>query len=114
MASRNSQTQKPARGQRRLSYEGNPLLADVNSHYITFDNSPHGAYDKDGHTRAEKLKCYLTADVNTRWADLILIICFAISGLIDSGAYNAYECFVSMMVSSVQRATPDKVLTAYI
>lgn len=44
------------------------------------------------------LKDYLTADIDTRWADLILIVCFLIAGLIDSGAYNAYECFTSMQV----------------
>lgn len=39
------------------------------------------------------------ADVSTRWADLVLMVNFFISGLVDSGAYNAYSCFVSMQVS---------------
>jgi len=44
-------------------------------------------------------KVYLNADVSTRWTDIILIACFFISGLVDSGTYNAYQCFVSMQVS---------------
>jgi hypothetical protein len=47
----------------------------------------------------QRTKTYLTADVSTRWADLVLMVCFFISGLVDSGAYNAYSCFVSMQVS---------------
>jgi hypothetical protein len=47
-----------------------------------------------------KVKDYLAAEVDTRWAELILIVCFFISGMIDAGAYNAYECFVSMQVRS--------------
>jgi hypothetical protein len=47
----------------------------------------------------QRTKAYLTADVSTRWADLVLMVCFFISGLVDSGAYNAYSCFVSMQVS---------------
>ena len=46
-----------------------------------------------------KMKLYLTADIDKRWGDLILIVCFFISGLIDAGAYNAYGCFTSMQVS---------------
>ena len=32
-----------------------------------------------------KLKDHLTADISTRWAELILIVCFFISGIIDAG-----------------------------
>ena len=48
----------------------------------------------------KKATSYLTADISTRWADLVLMVNFFISGLVDSGAYNAYSCFVSMQVSS--------------
>ena len=48
---------------------------------------------------SEKATSYLMADVSTRWADLVLMVNFFISGLVDSGAYNAYSCFVSMQVS---------------
>jgi len=49
--------------------------------------------------RLQRTKSYLTADISTRWADLVLMVCFFVSGLVDSGAYNAYSCFVSMQVS---------------
>lgn len=56
--------------------------------------------------RLQRTKSYLTADISTRWADLVLMVCFFVSGLVDSGAYNAYSCFVSMQVSrdSLQNA----------
>ncbi|KAK3697798.1 hypothetical protein LTR37_017263 [Vermiconidia calcicola] len=47
-----------------------------------------------------KLKRYLNADIGTRWADMILVVCFFISGLIDAGAYNAYGCFSSMQTGN--------------
>ena len=55
---------------------------------------------KDISTSA-KVKDYLAAEVDSRWTELVLIVCFFISGMIDAGAYNAYECFCSMQVSSV-------------
>lgn len=38
----------------------------------------------------------LDADIDAKWADLILLGCFFCSGLIDSMAFNMYACFVSM------------------
>ena len=49
-------------------------------------------------SRIARTKQYLTADIDTQWADLILIVGFFISGLIDAGAYNAYQNFASMQV----------------
>jgi len=51
-------------------------------------------------TLLQKAKSHLSADVSTRWADLVLMVCFMMSGLVDSCAYNAYSCFVSMQVSN--------------
>ncbi|KAM0716556.1 hypothetical protein Q7P37_008001 [Cladosporium fusiforme] len=56
-------------------------------------------------SRLERAKDYLCTDVSTRWADLVLMVCFMISGLVDSGAYNAYSCFVSMQVRKKPFAT---------
>ncbi|KAK5119687.1 hypothetical protein LTR85_007263 [Meristemomyces frigidus] len=96
MANSNDDTRKA--NQRDHEYEGNPLLAGISSHYITFA-SPEEAHKETYLSRAQQVKRYLTADITTRWADLVLIVCFALSGLIDSGAYNAYECFTSMMAN---------------
>ena len=38
----------------------------------------------------------LDADIDAKWADLILLGCFFCSGLVDSMAFNMYACFVSM------------------
>ena len=48
-----------------------------------------------------KFTNHLTSDIDVGRADLILIICFFISGLIDAGAYNAYECFTGMQVRNL-------------
>ncbi len=39
---------------------------------------------------------HMVVEIDTRWADLVLILCFFVSGLIDSITYNTYSCFASM------------------
>ncbi|KAK6396407.1 hypothetical protein LTR65_009491 [Meristemomyces frigidus] len=107
MASSNSNGSGQRAPQRDHEYEGNPLLAGISSQYITFA-SPEDARKETYATRVQKVQGYLTADITTRWADLVLIVCFALSGLIDSGAYNAYECFVSMMVRDCKPQPPTQ------
>ncbi|KAK5132728.1 hypothetical protein LTR08_008694 [Meristemomyces frigidus] len=82
--------------------EGNSLLAGTNSDYITFTSSPDTTSKNPSKatTRMQKARSYLTADIDTRWTDLVLVVCFGESGLIDSGAYNAYNCFTSMMTGN--------------
>lgn len=46
-----------------------------------------------------RMKRHFNAQIDTRRADVILIICFFISGLTDAGAYNAWNVFLSMQVS---------------
>lgn len=87
----------------RQRNESEPLLTSpfrhYDWHYESFRNpSDQSASQSQKARRAQSAKDYLNADIDTRWTDLILILCFAICGLIDSGAYNAYECFVSMQV----------------
>ena len=48
------------------------------------------------------LKQRLSEDVDPSWADLILIVCFFISGLIDSTVFNTYSCFASMQTGRPQ------------
>lgn len=60
---------------------------------------PYAHATKSVPSRLQRSKAYLMCDVDTRWTDSILIFCYFLSGMIDAGAYNAYECFVSMMVS---------------
>jgi hypothetical protein len=39
---------------------------------------------------------YLTVDVNRDWADLVLILCYFITGLLDSSSISVWGSFVSM------------------
>ncbi|EKJ77891.1 hypothetical protein FPSE_01984 [Fusarium pseudograminearum CS3096] len=41
-----------------------------------------------------------TADIDTRWGDLLLLVCFFVAGLVDSAAFNMYGCFVSMQTGN--------------
>lgn len=50
-------------------------------------------------TQTSRFKRHFNAQIDTRRADVILIICFFISGLTDAGAYNAWKVFLSMQVS---------------
>ena len=43
---------------------------------------------------------YLKQDVDETWGDAVLIWCNAISGLMDSAAYNTWGCFASMQTSA--------------
>ena len=70
----------------------------------------HGEVDEELHIRSAKspppltsntrsvrrLEKYLSVEVTTSHADILLLICCLISGLVDSTIYNAYGTFVSM------------------
>lgn len=49
-----------------------------------------------------------TSDIDTRWGDLLLLVCFFIAGLVDSAAFNMYGCFVSMQTG---QSTPYQSMT---
>src|ERR1700712_5638455 len=74
----------------RYSYRDGPRDSIVNGNLPPPPNTTGGW---------QTTRAYLTADVSTRCADLVLMVCFFISGLVYSGAYNAYSCFVSIQVS---------------
>ena len=46
--------------------------------------------------RPKGLTSYLSVEVTASHADILLLICCIISGLVDSTIYNAYGTFVSM------------------
>ncbi|KAH6876387.1 hypothetical protein B0T10DRAFT_497928 [Thelonectria olida] len=41
-----------------------------------------------------------TVDIDTRWGDILLLVCFLVAGLVDSAAFNMYGCFVSMQTGN--------------
>ncbi|TID22091.1 hypothetical protein E6O75_ATG10885 [Venturia nashicola] len=51
-------------------------------------------------TWSSKFKRHFNAQIDTKRADIILIICFFVSGLTDSGAYNAWNIFLSMQTGN--------------
>ena len=62
----------------------------------------HATNDDGPKPTSTKIKTFLNTNVSSHRADIPLILSFFISGLIDAGAYNAYQCFTSMQV----RPTP--------
>ncbi|KAM0544120.1 hypothetical protein ACHAPJ_012002 [Fusarium lateritium] len=41
-----------------------------------------------------------TSEVDVRWGDILLLVCFFVAGLVDSAAFNMYGCFVSMQTGN--------------
>ena len=52
------------------------------------------------HGWLKRLKNYLAVELSASHADILLLICCIISGLVDSTIYNAYGTFVSMQTVS--------------
>ena len=48
----------------------------------------------------ESLRIYFTTEVSTAHADILMLTCCLISGLVDSTIYNAYGTFVSMQTGT--------------
>ncbi|KAK5174057.1 uncharacterized protein LTR77_001137 [Saxophila tyrrhenica] len=71
-----------------------PRPSGYGTQYLT------GSDEGNDASTSEKVKDYLMADVAVRWADLVLVVCFFVSGVIDAGAYNAYENFASMQTGN--------------
>jgi hypothetical protein len=44
----------------------------------------------------QRVSRHFAEDVDTRWTDLLLIVCSLISGMLDSAAFNAWGSFASM------------------
>lgn len=51
-------------------------------------------------TSVERLQKHLITEVTTNHADILLLTCCLISGLVDSTIYNAYGTFVSMQTGN--------------
>lgn len=43
-------------------------------------------------------------NIDLRHADLVFLVCYFVSGLLDSSAYNAWTCFVSMQTGKTAAA----------
>lgn len=72
--------------------------------------------DSDNPSFPRQLHRRMIVDVDTRWADLVLILCHYASGLVDSVAYNTYSCFASMQTGVSILGVPllSSYITSYI
>ncbi|KAI8943635.1 hypothetical protein NX059_001620 [Plenodomus lindquistii] len=62
---------------------------------------PAGAKsDEDSVFTARQLKKHFRADVTKNWADLVLLFCYIITGLLDSSAVFIWGSFVSMQTGN--------------
>jgi hypothetical protein len=56
----------------------------------------HHSGPKTRQPLVSRWKRHLTAHVSRDWADLILILCYLITGLLDSASISVWGSFVSM------------------
>lgn len=54
----------------------------------------------DGQSMSGRLKRHMTADISEAWADLILLWCYMITGLLDSSSIFIWGTFASMQTGS--------------
>lgn len=47
-----------------------------------------------------RLSAYLKQDINTKWGDVLLLLCYVITGLLDSSAVFIWGAFVSMQTGN--------------
>lgn len=58
---------------------------------------------RSGVKNARSWREYLTEDLATAWADIVLLLGSFTTGLLDSAVYNAWSCFVSMQTGEIPR-----------
>lgn len=79
-------TPAPSTVRRSLADEETPLLGR---------NGADGG-KSDAHATLHRMRCYMQTNVNRNWADVVLILCYMITGLLDSSAVFIWGSFVSM------------------
>lgn len=55
--------------------------------------------------KSSALREHLAADVSKRWADVVLLFCYVITGLLDSSAVFIWGSFVSMQTGGQRLAS---------
>lgn len=61
-------------------------------------------------SRFTTIKEYFDAEIEESWSDLILFLCCFITGLLDSGVFNVWSCFVSMQTGMWCHGTATSIL----
>lgn len=74
----------PGNGPSTLQAEHERLLGrrDIEN-YDSFGQHPSGDLKQAASERTKHWRSYLTADIDTRWADLVLILLFYVAGLVS-------------------------------
>jgi uncharacterized membrane protein YoaK (UPF0700 family) len=71
---------------------------------IAIMGADSGSVDEVGDMKKKaSIRSRLEAQIDTKWADVVLLACFYCSGLIDSMAFNMYGCFVSMQTGELRK-----------
>jgi hypothetical protein len=60
--------------------------------------------DSTGSSVATRLHKHFTADISKSWADIALLGCYIITGLLDSSSVFIWGSFVSMQTGKTRRA----------
>ena len=56
--------------------------------------------DSQAVTTSSRFSAYMKQEVDTRWGDVILLLCYVITGLLDSSAVAIWGAFVSMQTGN--------------
>lgn len=82
---------------------------------VNGDSQPQGDEEQPllgGRKPASKsLRKKLTTDVKRDWADLVLLACYIITGLLDSSSISIWGSFVSMQTGNIPIVVPPNFTT---
>jgi len=63
-------------------------------------NQNHGLSNPKPHSLPSRWRKHMTTDINRAWADVVLILCYLITGLLDSSSISVWGSFVSMQTGN--------------
>ncbi|KAK4649097.1 uncharacterized protein QC761_115990 [Podospora bellae-mahoneyi] len=85
----------------RSAILNNEIVAHANEESPLLPQSQRmGPPKDDAVPTLQKWRDYFTVDVSRDWADLILILCYLITGLLDSASISVWGSFVSMQTGN--------------
>lgn len=65
---------------------------------------PNSEFPQASKSLSSRLHSRFTSEVDPKWADLVLLGCFFVAGMVDSVVFNKYTCFVSMQTGEQNHA----------
>jgi uncharacterized membrane protein YoaK (UPF0700 family) len=67
---------------------------------LNADTESHPLIPKDKPSLAERFHTYMSPDIDVKYGDLLLLLCYVITGLLDSSAVFIWGAFVSMQTGN--------------